>query len=75
MANTAEVINFPVPDVALRSCAWQISMMALRASPMNFLRLSCGGFVAASAAGVHGCNAQNIRFNKKSDWVSNDQLS
>lgn len=36
MANTAEVINFPVPDVAPKEPRGQISMMAIRAWQMNF---------------------------------------
>lgn len=39
MANTAEIFNFPVPDVAQRSRAWQISMMVIRALLMSCWKL------------------------------------
>ena len=39
MANTAEIFNFPVPDVAQNSRAWQISMMVIRALLMSCWKL------------------------------------
>lgn len=39
MANTAEIFNFPVPDVAQRSRVWQISMMVIRALQMSCWKL------------------------------------
>ncbi len=39
MANTAEIFNFPVPDAAQRSRAWQISMMVIRALQMSCWKL------------------------------------
>ncbi len=75
MANTAEIFNFPVPDVAQKGRVWQISMMVIRALQMSCWKCDAGRINTAPASGLPGCHAQTYGFNKKLDWVSNEQLS
>ncbi len=75
MANTAEIFNFPVPDAAKRSRAWQISMMVIRALQMSCGSCDAGRINTAPASGLSGCLRKTYGFNKKLDWVSNEQLS
>ncbi|WP_251907182.1 replication protein [Klebsiella quasipneumoniae] len=76
MANTAEVINFPVPVVALQE---------LRVADLDdgFTRIANELLEAVMRAGLSqhqllvfmAVMRKTYGFNKKSDWVSNDQLS
>ncbi|HFT3701493.1 TPA: replication protein [Klebsiella pneumoniae] len=76
MANTAEVINFPVPVVALRE---------LRVADLDdgFTRIANELLEAVMRAGLSqhqllvfmAVMRKTYGFNKKSDWVSNEQLS
>lgn len=76
MANTAEVINFPVPVVALQE---------LRVADLDdgFTRISNELLEAVMRAGLSqhqllvfmAVMRKTYGFNKKSDWVSNEQLS
>ncbi len=60
MANTAEVINFPVPVVALQE---------LRVADLD------DGFTRIANELLEAVMRKTYGFNKKSDWVSNEQLS
>ncbi|MDK2399546.1 replication protein [Escherichia coli] len=76
MANTAEVINFPVPVVALQE---------LRVADLDdgFTRIANELLEAVMRAGLSqhqllvfmAVMRKTYGFNKKSDWVSNEQLS
>ncbi|HCC2416527.1 TPA: replication protein [Klebsiella pneumoniae] len=76
MANTAEVINFPVPVVALQE---------LRVADLDdgFTRIANELLEAVMHAGLSqhqllvfmAVMRKTYGFNKKSDWVSNEQLS
>ncbi|HBZ2503572.1 TPA: replication protein [Klebsiella pneumoniae] len=76
MANTAEVINFPVPVVALQE---------LRVADLDdgFTRIANELLEAVMLAGLSqhqllvfmAVMRKTYGFNKKSDWVSNEQLS
>ncbi|MER2642934.1 replication protein [Klebsiella pneumoniae] len=76
MANTAEVINFPVPVVALQE---------LRVADLDdgFTRIANKLLEAVMHAGLSqhqllvfmAVMRKTYGFNKKSDWVSNEQLS
>lgn len=76
MANTAEVINFPVPVVALQE---------LRVADLDdgFTRIANELLEAVMHAGLSqhqllvfmAVMRKTYGFNKKSDWVSNDQIS
>ncbi|HFE7190092.1 TPA: replication protein [Klebsiella pneumoniae] len=76
MANTAEVINFPVPVVALQE---------LRVADLDdgFARIANELLEAVMHAGLSqhqllvfmAVMRKTYGFNKKSDWVSNEQLS
>lgn len=76
MANTAEVINFPVPVVALQE---------LRVADLDdgFARIANELLEAVMRAGLSqhqllvfmAVMRKTYGFNKKSDWVSNEQLS
>ncbi|EOG2204651.1 replication protein [Klebsiella pneumoniae] len=76
MANTAEVINFPVPVVALQE---------LRVADLDdgFTRIANELLEAVMRAGLSqhqllvfmAVTRKTYGFNKKSDWVSNEQLS
>ncbi|HIE9485222.1 TPA: replication protein [Klebsiella pneumoniae] len=76
MANTAEVINFPVPVVALQE---------LRVADLDdgFTRIANELIEAVMHAGLSqhqllvfmAVMRKTYGFNKKSDWVSNEQLS
>lgn len=76
MANTAEVINFPVPVVALQE---------LRVADLDdgFTRIANELLEAVMRAGLSqhqllvfmAVMRKTYGFNKKSDWVSNKQLS
>lgn len=76
MANTAEVINFPVPAVALQE---------LRVADLDdgFTRIANELLEAVMRAGLSqhqllvfmAVMRKTYGFNKKSDWVSNEQLS
>ncbi|EGE4658997.1 replication protein [Salmonella bongori serovar 48:i:- str. 94-0708] len=76
MANTAEVINFPVPDVAHKEP---------RVADLNdgFTRIANEILEAVMHAGLSqhqllvfmAVMRKTYGFNKKSDWVSNEQLS
>ncbi|EGJ4183101.1 replication protein [Salmonella enterica] len=76
MANTAEVINFPVPDVAPKE---------LRVADLDdgFTRIANEILEAVMRAGLSqhqllvfmAVMRKTYGFNKKSDWVSNEQLS
>ncbi len=76
MANTAEVINFPVPDVAHREP---------RVADLDdgFTRIANEILEAVMHAGLSqhqllvfmAVMRKTYGFNKKSDWVSNEQLS
>ncbi|HEE0642611.1 replication protein [Klebsiella pneumoniae] len=76
MANTAEVINFPVPVVALQE---------LRVADLDdgFTRIANELLEAVMRAGLSqhqllvlmAIMRKTYGFNKKSDWVSNEQLS
>ncbi|EIA0974010.1 replication protein [Salmonella enterica] len=76
MANTAEVINFPVPDVAHKE---------LRVADLDdgFTRIANEILEAVMHAGLSqhqllvfmAVMRKTYGFNKKSDWVSNEQLS
>ena len=76
MANTAEVINFPVPVVALQE---------LRVADLDdgFTRIANELLEAVMHAGLSqhqllvlmAIMRKTYGFNKKSDWVSNEQLS
>ncbi|EMN8510172.1 replication protein [Klebsiella pneumoniae] len=76
MANTAEVINFPVPVVALQE---------LRVADLDdgFTRIANELLEAVMRAGLSqhqllvfmDVMRKTYGFNKKSDWVSNEQLS
>ncbi|EKF80142.1 replication protein [Klebsiella pneumoniae] len=76
MANTAEVINFPVPVVALQE---------LRVADLDdgFTRIANELLEAVMRAGLSqhqllvfmAVMRKIYGFNKKSDWVSNEQLS
>ncbi|EMX2779384.1 replication protein [Klebsiella variicola] len=76
MANTAEVINFPVPVVALQE---------LRVADLDdgFTRIANELLEAVMHAGLSqhqllvfmAVMRKTYGFNKKSDWVSNEQIS
>ncbi|WP_163591774.1 replication protein [Klebsiella pneumoniae] len=76
MANTAEVINFPVPVVALQE---------LRVADLDdgFTRIANELLEAVMHAGLSqhqilvfmAVMRKTYGFNKKSDWISNEQLS
>lgn len=76
MANTAEVINFPVPDVALKEP---------RVADLDdgFTRIANELLEAVMLAGLTqhqllvfmAVMRKTYGFNKKADWVSNEQLS
>lgn len=76
MANTAEVINFPVPDVAPKEP---------RVADLDdgFTRIANELLEAVMLAGLSqhqllvfmAVMRKTYGFNKKTDWVSNDQLS
>lgn len=76
MANTAEVINFPVPVVALQE---------LRVADLDdgFTRIANELLEAVMRAGLSqhqllvfmAVMRKTYGFNKKSDWVSNEQIS
>lgn len=76
MANTAEVINFPVPDVAPKEP---------RVADLDdgFTRIANELLEAVMLAGLSqhqllvfmAVMRKTYGFNKKADWVSNDQLS
>lgn len=76
MANTAEVINFPVPVVALQE---------LRVADLDdgFTRIANELLEAVMHAGLSqhqllvlmAIMRKTYGFNKKSDWVSNEQIS
>lgn len=76
MANTAEVINFPVPVVSLQE---------LRVADLDdgFTRIANELLEAVMRAGLSqhqllvfmAVMRKTYGFNKKSDWVSNEQLS
>ncbi|EAU0241781.1 replication protein, partial [Salmonella enterica] len=76
MANTAEVINFPVPDVAHKEP---------RVADLDdgFTRIANEILEAVMHAGLSqhqllvfmAVMRKTYGFNKKSDWVSNEQLS
>ena len=76
MANTAEVINFPVPVVALQE---------LRVADLDdgFTRIANELLEAVMRAGLSqhqllvfmAVMRKTYCFNKKSDWVSNEQIS
>ncbi|MBF8435355.1 replication protein [Klebsiella pneumoniae] len=76
MANTAEVINFPVPVVALQE---------LRVADLDdgFTRIANELLEAVMRAGLSqhqllvfmAVMRKTYGFNKKADWVSNEQLS
>ncbi|HHT0507998.1 TPA: replication protein [Klebsiella pneumoniae] len=76
MANTAEVINFPVPVLALQE---------LRVADLDdgFTRIANELLEAVMRAGLSqhqllvfmAVMRKTYGFNKKSDWVSNEQLS
>ncbi|HDG8070773.1 TPA: replication protein [Klebsiella pneumoniae] len=76
MANTAEVINFPVPVVALQE---------LRVADLDdgFTRITNELLEAVMHAGLSqhqllvfmAVMRKTYGFNKKSDWVSNEQIS
>ncbi|HBR5894221.1 TPA: replication protein [Klebsiella pneumoniae] len=76
MANTAEVINFPVPVMALQE---------LRVADLDdgFTRIANELLEAVMRAGLSqhqllvfmAVMRKTYGFNKKSDWVSNEQLS
>ncbi|EJG2381875.1 replication protein [Raoultella ornithinolytica] len=76
MANTAEVINFPVPVVALQE---------LRVADLDdgFTRIANELLEAVMLAGLSqhqllvflAVMRKTYGFNKKSDWVSNEQIS
>ncbi|ECW0839551.1 TPA: replication protein, partial [Salmonella enterica] len=76
MANTAEVINFPVPDVAHKE---------LRVADLDdgFTRIANEILEAVMHAGLSqhqllvfmAVMRKTYGFNKKSDWVSNEQIS
>ncbi|EMH9170791.1 replication protein [Klebsiella pneumoniae] len=76
MANTAEVINFPVPVVALQE---------LRVADLDdgFTRIANGLLEAVMHAGLSqhqllvfmAVMRKTYGFNKKADWVSNEQIS
>ena len=76
MANTAEVINFPVPVMALQE---------LRVADLDdgFTRIANELLEAVMRAGLSqhqllvfmAVMRKTYCFNKKSDWVSNEQIS
>ncbi len=76
MANTAEVINFPVPDVALKES---------RVADLEdgYTRIANELLEAVMLAGLSqhqllvfmAVMRKTYGFNKKSDWVSNEQIS
>ncbi|ENZ8706300.1 replication protein [Klebsiella pneumoniae] len=76
MANTAEVINFPVPVVALQE---------LRVADLDdgFTRIANELLEAVMRAGLSqhqllvfmAVMRKTYGFNKKSDWISNEQIS
>lgn len=76
MANTAEVINFPVPDVALkepRVADLEDGFTRIANELLEAVMLS--GLSQHQLLVFMAVMRKTYGFNKKSDWVSNEQLS
>ncbi len=76
MANIAEVINFPVPDVALKEPrVADLEDGYTRIANELLEAVMLAGLTQHQLLVFMAVMRKTYGFNKKSDWVSNDQLS
>lgn len=76
MANTAEVINFPVPVVALQElCVADLDDGFTRIANELLEAVMHAGLSQHQLLVFMAVMRKTYGFNKKSDWVSNEQLS